>query len=294
MSDCAPFLDAIRATGLNPPPHIKSGRIYRFPGLGKSRTNRAGWCRLSECGFFGSFGDWSAGFKETWRAHSEPMLPPRQRKKITEKIHRERLAELENKRRLQHHAALLARDIWSTATTEVPYFPYLIAKGIGQHNAKVYRHTLVLPITDLSGSITSLQFIAADGSKRLLAQGRKHGCFIPVAGRLDTGKTVVICEGWATGCTLAEHKPGLTVIAGIDAGNLAPVALGIKKLYPETRLIIAGDDDRLTTGNPGVTKAKAAAIASGALLALPEWPEAAPDHLTDFNDLALFLMGAEL
>lgn len=294
MSDCFPFLDAIRATGLNPPPHVKSGRIYRFPGLGKSRTNRAGWCRLAEGGLFGSFGDWSSGFKETWIASPQLTYSPSDQQKRMDRARQEKVAALEKKRTLQYQAALLARDIWNTATTDLPYFPYLIAKGIRQHNSKMYRHTLVLPITDLSGALASLQFISSDGSKRLLAQGRKRGCFIPVAGRFDTSETVVICEGWATGCTLAEHTPDLTVIAAIDAGNLAPVALGIRNLYPKSRLIIAGDDDRLTTGNPGVTKAKAAAIASGALLALPEWPETAPDHLTDFNDLALFLMGAEL
>ena len=31
--------------------------------------------------------------------------------------------------------------------------------------------------------------------------------------------------------------------------------------------------------------------ASGALLALPQWPEDAPEHLTDFNDLAVWLAG---
>jgi len=33
------------------------------------------------------------------------------------------------------------------------------------------------------------------------------------------------------------------------------------------------------------------AIVSGALLALPQWPENAPKHLTDFNDLAVWLAG---
>jgi len=55
--------------------------------------------------------------------------------------------------------------------------------------------------------------------------------------------------------------------------------------------VIAGDDDRRTVGNPGATRAKAAAIASGALLALPQWPKHTPDHLTDFNDLAVWLAG---
>lgn len=55
--------------------------------------------------------------------------------------------------------------------------------------------------------------------------------------------------------------------------------------------MIADDDDRLMAGNPGATKAKSAAIASGALLALPHWPENVPEYLTDFNDLAVWLAG---
>ena len=294
MSNTSSFLNAISNAGLNPPAHIEPGRIYRFPGLGKTRTNRAGWCQLSESGLFGSFGDWSSDFKETWRAHLQPRLSSRQQKKLMERVHEERLAALEGKRRLQHRAALLARDIWNAATAGPFSFRYLITKGIRQHNSRMYRGILVLPIIDLSGSFASLQFISADGSKRLLARGRKGGCYIPIAGCPDKTSTIVICEGWATGCTLAEHTPNMTIIAAIDAGNLTPVDLGIRELYPEISIIIAGDDDRLTAGNPGATKARAAAIASGALLALPKWPKNAPESLTDFNDLALFEAGAGL
>ena len=39
-------------------------------------------------------------------------------------------------------------------------------------------------------------------------------------------------------------------------------------------------------GNPGRAAANAAAAAVGGQVAFPEWPEGAPDDLTDFNDLA--------
>lgn len=294
MINFIPFLDAIRATGLNPPAHIQTGRIHRFPGLGKSANNRAGWCQLSEDGRFGIFGDWSSGLKKTWMDDSRTIQSLHEREKFIHKVREQRKEAREKKRQLQIKAALLAHDIWTAASPAEQTFPYLIAKGISSHNSKNYRGTLALPVIDFSKSLTSLQFISADGSKRLLAQGRKLGCFIPIAGCFSDLTHIVICEGWATGCSLAENSPGLCVIAAIDAGNLAPVALGIRRRFPDARLIIAGDDDRLTPGNPGATKAKAAAIASNALLALPEWPSAAPDHLTDFNDLALFKTRGQL
>ena len=153
---------------------------------------------------------------------------------------------------------------------------------------------LTLPVMDFSDRLTSLQFIATDGGKFLLSGGRKRGCFIPVAGDMKEPARIIICEGWATGCTLAEVEPAALVLAAIDVGNLEPVALEARRRWPSAVLVIAGDDDRLTAGNPGAAKAKAAAIASSALLALPQWPENTPDHLTDFNDLAVWLAGGDV
>ena len=48
---------------------------------------------------------------------------------------------------------------------------------------------------------------------------------------------------------------------------------------------MAADDDIHTAGNPGRTKAKAAALAVGGLLAVPEFPAGQGDKHTDFNDL---------
>ena len=169
--------------------------------------------------------------------------------------------------------------------------PYLISKGIKAYGARMHQGTLTLPVMDFTGTLTSLQFIATEGSKLLLSDGRKRGCFIPVAGDTLNPSRVIICEGWATGCTLAEDEPAALVLAALDAGNLESVALAACRYWPSAERVIAGDDDRLRVGNPGATKAKAAARASGALLVLPQWPQNAPEHLSDFNDLAVWLAG---
>ena len=63
---CSEFHNAIRAMHLEPPEVIEPGRMYRFPGVGKSNGNTAGWCRLFDDGQDGCFGDWSSGFSENW------------------------------------------------------------------------------------------------------------------------------------------------------------------------------------------------------------------------------------
>jgi len=146
---------------------------------------------------------------------------------------------------------------------------------------------------DFSGELTSLQFISPNGDKRLLPGGRKQGCYIPVAGDPSNFSRIIVCEGWATGCSLAENEPSALVLAAIDAGNLKPVAIAVRYAYPTAELIIAGDDDRLTDGNPGATAAEGAAIAAGATWVLPQWPDDAPDHLSDFNDLAVWRKGGK-
>ncbi|MHB1333205.1 MAG: toprim domain-containing protein [Sulfuriferula sp.] len=145
--------------------------------------------------------------------------------------------------------------------------------------------TLVLAVRNVDGDIKSLQFIDEDGSKRLMKGGEKRGHWIHINGS-RTASRILICEGWATGATLAEAFPDDCVIAAIDAGNLLPVAQAIRASYPDAAITICADDDHLTPGNPGRTKATAAALAVGAKLAIPDFGNDWPDHATDFNDLA--------
>ncbi|AKH19898.1 toprim domain-containing protein [Sedimenticola thiotaurini] len=288
------FRDAIRAAGLEPPDVIKLGKLHRFPGTGKRYGNTAGWCKLFDDGIGGCFGDWSSGFTENWQAKRDKPYSQAERAAFARRVE-EAKKQAEIQRCVQQaDAANRAAAIWNAATSAPGDHPYLIRKRIQPHGARLHKGALMLSILDFSDKLTSLQFIAPDGGKLLLAGGRKQGCFIPVAGDMENPTRVIICEGWATGCTLAEDEPAALVLAAIDAGNLAPVAVAARCRWPSAELVIAGDDDRLTAGNPGATKAKFAAIASGALLALPQWPKGAPEQLTDFNDLAVWLAGGEV
>ena len=285
------FRDAIRAVGLAPPNVIEPGQLHRFPGVGKGRGNTAGWCRLFEDSLGGCFGDWSSGLSETWRAKCNKPYTRAERAAFARRVKAAR-AHVESARRAPHaEAADRANAIWHAATPAPGNHPYLVRKRIQPHGARLHKGALTLPITDFADRMTSLQFISVDGAKRLLSGGRKRGCFIHVAGNMTHCSRIILCEGWATGCTLAEDEPAALVLAAIDAGNLEPVAVAARRRWPNAELVIAGDDDRLTAGNPGAAKARAAATASGALLALPQWPADAPTHLTDFNDLAVWLAG---
>ncbi len=283
------FADAMRSAGLVPPGAIEPGKLHRFPGAGKRPGNRAGWCKLFPDGMGGAFGDWSTGLSETWQARRERTFSPAERAAFARQAAEAREAAAAELIAIHADAANRAALIWDKAQAAPADHRYLLAKQVQPHGARIHGAALALPVMSFAGKLTSLQFIGPDGSKRLLAGGRKRGCCIPVAGDMACPQRVVICEGWATGATLAEDEPGALVLAAIDAGNLEPVALAARRRWPSAVLVIAGDDDRQTAGNPGATKARAAAIAAGALLALPQWPEGAPASLSDFNDLAAWL-----
>lgn len=81
-----------------------------------------------------------------------------------------------------------------------------------------------------------------------------------------------MCEGFATGASIHECT-GHAVAVAFNAGNLSTVAMALRIKYPSFKIIIAADDDRHTPGNPGVTKAVAAAQASAGALAVPIFKE---------------------
>lgn len=273
------FLSDIRAANLQPPDYIEPMRIYRFPGQGKGPGNRAAWCIYFSDYRGGSYGDWSTGLKTFWH--------PRRRE--AQRSAKTPIYIPQHNRISRAQSARIARDIWDKASPAPRNHRYIVKKQIQPFGARIFKDSLILPLIDSSGNLSSLQFISPSGDKKLLSGGRKKGCFIPVNPNQKTPSCVVVCEGWATGCSLAENQPTAIVLAAVDAGNLKPVAMLARRLWPKHRLIVAGDDDRNTPGNPGITKATAAALAANAQLALPQWPGAAPKCLSDFNDLAIWL-----
>ncbi|MFC0336265.1 putative DNA primase/helicase [Kushneria avicenniae] len=181
-------------------------------------------------------------------------------------------------------AAERAKRYWDSAKRASAHHPYLIAKRLPVYNLRQSgRGWLMVPLY-AEGEMVNLQWIMPNGRKRFLKGGRVTGAY-SLIGDLIPGGRLFVCEGWATGATL-HRLTGDPVACAMNAGNLEAVALYMKRaLNGSLELVIAGDDDRHTEGNPGKKMANDAAVAAGALVLYPKWPEGAPEDATDFNDL---------
>ena len=93
------------------------------------------------------------------------------------------------------------------------------------------------------------------------------------------------CHGDLAGCSIHEHT-GEAVVIAFTAGNLLEVSKFTRSKFPDTKIIIAADNDaeteRKTGINPGIEKARVAAQTINAGYIYPKFnPEI---EGTDFND----------
>ena len=278
------------ASGRRAPVPVMDGSLHRFHVSGDKSGTRNGWY----VGFLdhiasGAFGSWKAGQTGTWcsRQPADPIEGEQVRQRI-EQAKAQRHAEQQHR---HQQAAEKAQGIWQRAQPANPSHAYLVAKQVPAYGLRQRGHTLLVPLY-ANGQLVNLQFIQPDGSKRFLSGGQVKGTYSPI-GRMLPGKPSYLCEGWATGATLHQHT-GCPVACAMNAGNLLPAGQQLKARYPDLALIVAGDDDRLTEGNPGRTKAIEAAATLGALVLFPEWPQGTPDHLSDFNDLLCWQKAQEV
>lgn len=270
-------------------PIIPDGNLYRFHVNSDKRHTRNGWYVLYLDGIAsGAYGHWKTSISKKWCAKSRNQMSLEQWQSHLQRMEKAQRQRDEAKAMEQRHAAKRAKEIWEHAPSANPNHAYFRNKDISPFNARQRGDSIILPIIDCQNEIWSLQFIHPDGTKLLLSGGAKRARHILVNGSLNTSQ-ILICEGFATGASLAIDHPTACVIAAIDAGNLEPVATSIRRVKRDSEIIICADDDRQTPGNPGLTKGRCAAIAAGALLASPQWPNNAPNTLTDFNGLACWL-----
>ena len=275
------FRQAIAAAGLAAPDAIHAdGTIHRFSTNGR-RGDDSGWYVLHLDGLpAGSFGDWRSGLQSTWCGKPDSTMTQAERE-----AHQNRLQAMKAQRdmeqvRRNESAAVEAAKRFKAASVCTSH-PYTTTKGVKPHGVKIEGENLLIPMRDAAGTLHSLQTIAPDGDKRFLSGGRVKGCYHSI-GKPDG--VLIVCEGYATGASIHEAT-GHAVAVAFNAGNLGEVAAALRAKYPALKIIIAGDDDYKTDGNPGMTKARAAAQAVGGLLAVPLFPAGRPDEATDFNDL---------
>ena len=279
-SPLSKIIQAMAHDGVPPsdPGQIRpNGALCRFHVQGDKSGTRNGWAVVYTDGIpAAAYGSWKHGVSATWRARQPTKPAERER-------NRQRMEQARQQRereRVQAHteAARRAKWLWRNARRPDPGHGYLTAKGIGPHWARQRGQSLLLPVFGFDRRLWSVQFIDPHGGKLLLAGGKKRGCCIPVQTPPEAER-VLICEGWATGCTLADLEPASLVLAAIDAGNLESVARQARERWPDADMVVCADAD-----DTGRAQARAAAIAAGALVAVPRFPTGATG--SDFNDLA--------
>jgi len=282
MDAAAEFRAAIQSAGLTPPEVVEAdGKLHRFPSNGK-RGDDAGWYAFHDDGIpAGAFGCWRAGIQENWRAPvNGHRYSPEQEAQFRSRIDAmRRNREAEDARR-KAEAADKASAIWQAAEPVVHDHPYLVAKGVKAHGLRIHEGALVVPVRD-AAELHSLQFITPEGEKRFLPGGRVAGCYFSI-GKPDG--VLCLVEGYATGASVHEAT-GHAVAVAFNAGNLLATAQALRARFPDIRIVICGDDDHATAGNPGLTKAREAALAINGEIAIPDFGPNRPDGATDFNDL---------
>lgn len=234
------------------------------------------------------------GFKFAPIPKQDKQRLEEERKRVQAKNLKETLQQEKEQEKGQKSTAMKAYNLAVSAIACPFDFGYLVKKNIKPHEALYgevipnQKH-LIIPIygtkPPFNGLIQSLQYINEQGQKRFLKGGRKAGGYYPIQWIEEA--PIIICEGFATGCTLAEHyTPFSSVICCFDAGNLDAVVKWFRFRYSRNEIIIAGDNDhqaeRITGVNTGKTKALKIARKYKANVSIPVFKD--HENGSDWND----------
>ncbi|MGC1878840.1 MAG: DUF3987 domain-containing protein [Rhabdochlamydiaceae bacterium] len=241
------------------------------------------------------YGSWSDGssFKYNSWVHksanySESELQAiredwlKRQKEIELKIEEDKKKRAENARALWDQASIVPRD--------PDHESYLRKKSIKAPGARYSKDdygnpVLVIPIRNAVGEVCGVQYIGADGTKRI--HGLKRGHF-HIIGEVNSDRQIYVCEGYATAASAHEANADPVVVA-FDCGNLDSVIANLKIRHPKNQIIILADDDKETDHNPGRIKAEESVKKYSCSMILPLFPDnfKLPNGKipTDFNDL---------
>jgi putative DNA primase/helicase len=282
------FRAALSVRGILAPLKIRAdGVLHRCDAEGKGGKGDAAYLLHLDGIPAGGFENHRDGLGwENWRADIGRTMTPAEEAEHRTKVEAQRMQREVDQ--AKQHSEARKRAGLILAEAYPGDHPYLIKKAIKPYGAKVIEAEQARAIAsnlspELTGPLlvipvradvvlTSLQFITADGVKRPLTGGKMAGGYHAI-GTMKDAAALAICEGFATGATIHEAT-GYPVAVAFSAGNLMAVAQAIRAKFPDLPLILCADDDYLTPGNPGLTKATEAAHAVGGVVAVPDFGRA--------------------
>ena len=294
----APFIEPVESqirnamgnAGLEPPAElILDGKIHRFRSgtKGGAAGDKTGWYVIYSDGIAaGKFGCWRSGVESNFRANIGRDITAAE-----EMAHTRRMAEaraLRDAELVKKHeiASDTVETIWTNCTAAHPDHPYLKRKGIEVHGARVTGDgRLVVPLFDFEGSLSSLQYIDAEGGK-LYHPGGATGGMSWQLGTTDEPGTIYMAEGFATAATIYQVT-GKPVVIAYSASNLVPILAALRVRHGATQdIVIVADNDKSGVGQ---RYAEQACAKHGARLVMTPELGDANDYVQAGGDLALLL-----
>lgn len=282
---------------------VVNSNIQRFKPDGA--TGKSGWYVLHEyvAGsgqviITGAFGDHRLGDDRFTVKNEGLKLSQDEREKFKRaNAERKRQTTLKQKRRAES-AARWAESTWDKLS-QSGKSPYLERKRVHGYDIRYRNKTnaIAIPMRDMSGKLYGMQVIHAE--KRTTKDGIKidkdfwpYGSspknhFHQIGRDPKNDDRVVVCEGYATGASIHEAT-GYTVYVAFNVGNLMNVATLVRETYPDAVIIVAADDDYLTTRptiNPGISEAKKVIRKVKGIMVKPVFKNRNGEKWTDFNDL---------
>jgi putative DNA primase/helicase len=269
------FRQSMRSAGIETKEEILAdGILHRFYVVGDRSGTKNGWYVLHGDGTpAGRFGSYKTDIDQTWSAKDFKEYSPEEKAQFAATMKAAQQQREEMQEKLHAECREWCKDIIPKAKPADPDHPYLRSKGIKSYGVKALKDMLMIPLRDSAGELQGAQFIGPDGTKKFKTGTDKKGRYFSIGQPKD--KTLIICEGYATGASLHECT-GHAVAIAFDAGNLQPVAEALRKKFQDIRLIVCADNDQSGVGQE---KANAAAAVVGGVVVMP------PDVGDDFNDL---------
>lgn len=161
---------------------IPDGHLHRARADGDKAGARSIWYSLHlDAPVAGAAGDWRKGVSTRWTQKDQRRMTQAEREILRQRIELDRKAFDDEQARRHEAAAIRADEVLNKKCHLVDRdirHPYLIKKHIVGTLIRQIGDTVVLPITDFDGTLTGVQYIAPDGSKKFTAGMKKRGCFI--------------------------------------------------------------------------------------------------------------------
>jgi len=197
-------------------------KYYRHKMLDGRRGDLSGWLIASYISpekICATYGNWKTGMQANWFSNQD-SISETERSDFRDRIDKLHAEQDELAAKQEKEAVLF----FGNCNLEVDTHPYITAKHIQPYLAKRSGRELIIPMSDVAnGEFKSYQRIwineHEEVEKRFRGKSGGRACILEGA----KNQFPIICEGYATACTIHEAT-GATVYAAMSTSNVPAIA----------------------------------------------------------------------